>query len=395
MIPGIGVFGTGALANVLVPILREKGFTIVAIWGRTLREAEEASKELNIPFFTNKIDDVLLRKDVDLVFIICPPFLHAQISVKALGIGKHVVCDKPMGLGQLNALKMVRASQYYPTLIALVNHSLRFLPAFVQMKKYITEEYFGPANDISLIDVRVQLGSLLHSNYDWLCDANMGGGILNLVGSHIIDIVTYLTERRAIRAYGVLRTFTKTTSTINGIRQISAADFCNFQLELENGVLVTASLHSHLPNSIFQQEILICGRDGYLTVRGGDLFGQRQKINSTRNSHEMKEEALYVDVQELQCTNPVSMLPKPYIKGLCKMISALKDSFAANSSGWIKEPVQSAATFEDGHYVQAVMDAIKKSSETKSWSAVTILSESPTNQTKLLNAARISAVVLN
>lgn len=107
MLPGIGVFGTGAMARVLVPLLREKGFHIEAIWGRTIKDAEEISKELKIPFYTNKIDDVLLRKDVDLVFVICPPYLHSQISVKALGIGKHVVCDKPMGLGQLDALKMV------------------------------------------------------------------------------------------------------------------------------------------------------------------------------------------------------------------------------------------------------------------------------------------------
>lgn len=152
MLPGIGVFGTAAEVNVLVPILRAKGFKIEAIWGRTTKEAEEAAKQLAIPFHTNKIDDVLLKKDVDLVFIVCPPFLHSQISVKALGIGKHVVCDKPMGLGQADALKMVRGSQYYPSLISLVNYSLRFLPAFVQMKRMLNEEEFlGPKQEITMI----------------------------------------------------------------------------------------------------------------------------------------------------------------------------------------------------------------------------------------------------
>lgn len=88
MLPGIGVFGTGTEVKVLVPILREKGFRIMAIWGRTIKEAEDTARELRISFFTNKIDDVLLKKDVDLVFINCPPYLHSQISVKALGIGK-------------------------------------------------------------------------------------------------------------------------------------------------------------------------------------------------------------------------------------------------------------------------------------------------------------------
>lgn len=178
MLPGIGVFGTGPVVKVLVPILRENGFKIEAIWSRTIQEAQETAKTLDIPFFTNKIDDVLLRKDVDLIFVLCSPNLHAQISVKALGIGKHVVCDKPAGLNQSDALKMVRAGQYYPSLISLINHSFRFLPAFMQLKKKLEDNYLG--SPITLIDIRVQSGSLFMDidGFDWKCDSVMGGKIV-------------------------------------------------------------------------------------------------------------------------------------------------------------------------------------------------------------------------
>ena len=82
---GIGIFGTSEVTKVLAPLLREKGFNLVAIWGPNLKETEELSKNTQIPFFTNKIDDVLLRKDVDVCFILTQPYLHSQISVKALG----------------------------------------------------------------------------------------------------------------------------------------------------------------------------------------------------------------------------------------------------------------------------------------------------------------------
>lgn len=394
MLPGIGVFGTGTEVKVLVPILREKGFRIEAIWGRSLREAEEAAKDLEISFFTNKIDDVLLKKDVDLVFINCPPYLHSQISAKALGIGKHVVCDKPMGLGQADALKMVKSAQYYPSLISLVNHSLRFLPGFSQMKKAIQDEYIGPHTEISLIDIRVQMGSLLHEKFDWLCDAAMGGGALNLIGSHVIDLVSFLIGRRAVRVHGVIRTYTKTTKHVNGIRQVTAPDFCNFQMELEGGTLVTASLHSNISSRTFVQEVLVCGRDGHLVVRGGDLFGQRNKADGVTAASD-KEETLYVDVQDLHCSTSDSLLPRPYIKGLCKMIGSLRESFAQEQSSWIKEPVQAAATFEDGLYVQAVLDSIRASSDSRSWVKVNIISESPTNHAKIMSAARMSAVIIH
>ncbi|EDW85317.1 uncharacterized protein Dwil_GK18466 [Drosophila willistoni] len=382
MLPGVGVFGTGEIANVLVPLLREKGFEVRAIWGRTLKEAKETAQSQNVSFHTNVIDDVLLRKDVDLVFIVCQPFLHAEISVKALGIGKHVVCDKPAGLHQQDALKMVRASQYYPTLISLVNHPLRFLPAFTHMRRCLQEDFIGP--DVVLMDVRVQLGTLFPEQYNWMCDAQMGGGALNLVGS-VVDLVSFLLQQQAVRVHGVLRSYTKTTPAINGIRQITAPDFCNFQMELSKGTLVTVALHSHtVPAKAFSQEVLVYGSKGHLVVRGGDLFALKEG--------QPKEEAVYVDVQDLHFSTNNSLLPRPYIKGLCKMVGALKEAFGSKESSWIKAPVCTASTFEDGLYVQAVVEAIRKSNESRQWQRVELSTDAPLNHDQIIRYARMSTM---
>ncbi|XP_028177999.1 glucose-fructose oxidoreductase domain-containing protein 1 [Ostrinia nubilalis] len=400
MLPGIGVFGTGAIAKVLVPFLREKGFSVEAIWGITLQEAEAAAKELKIPFFTNKIDDVLLKKNVNLVFIVCAPNLHAQISVKALGIGKHVVCDKPAGLCQAEALKMVRAAQYYPTLISIVNHSLRFLPAFSHMKKCIQDGYLGNPDELTLIDVRVQMGPLVGDTYNWLCDDTMGGGTLSLVGSHVIDLVSFLTGQKVVKVHGVLRTFVEETPKVNGIRKITAPDFCTFQLEMDKGLLVTATLNNHLPGPCFNQEIYVCSKNGYLVVRGGDLHGRLHKTTAKaypeedgKRPHE-KEEVIYVDVEDLSCAS--SVVPKPYIKGLCKMISALKEAFlpVKEQMDWIKEPVRAAANFEDGQRVQATMEALRQSNEDGCWISVTLLTEPPDPNPALSAAVRRTAISL-
>lgn len=383
MLPGIGVFGTGSIVKVIIPFLKEKGFKVEAIWGRTLPDVAATAQELDIPFYTTKIDDVLLRKDVDLIFVMCPPNLHAQISVKALGIGKHVLCDRPAGLCQGDTLKMVRASQYYPSLISIVNHSLRFLPAFVHMRKAIKEGYIG---DLTLIDVQVRMGSLLHDKYDWLCDSTMGGGTLTLVGSHVIDLITHLTGKKALRAHALVRTFNKTVTQISGIRHVSAPDFCTFQIELEGGGIVTANLNNHL-NGSFSQEILVCGTKGHLVAKDSNLFGYRAK-----------DEILYVDSEDFSsCSafaNYESMLPLPYLKGLYKMIGALREAFlpVEDKTGWVKEPVANASTFEDGLYVQAVIEALKKSSLNKEWVKVNVISEEPDPNPILSAAVRCSAI---
>jgi len=344
MLPGIGLFGTGNIVRVIVPFLREKGFKVEAIWGRTLAEASQVAHDLQIPFFTNQVDDVLLKKDVDLIFILCAPHLHAQISVKALGIGKHVLCDKPSGLSQIDALKMVRAALYYPSLISILNHSLRFLPAFIHMKNAIGDGVIGKIN---LIEVQLRMGTLLHDTYDWLCDEKMGGGALTMVGSHVIDLISHLTGQRATKVHAVIRTFNKDPNHvtqnpfITGIRTITAPDFCSFQMELEGGVLVTANLNTHM-TSAFTQEILVCGTIGHLIVKGCNLY-------SCQGSD---EKVVYSESDDTPQTD--SSLPGPYLNGLCKMITALKEAFlpVEDKKGWVKQPVLSAATFEDGLYVQ-------------------------------------------
>ncbi|KAK4313658.1 hypothetical protein Pmani_015005 [Petrolisthes manimaculis] len=358
MLPGIGVFGTGDIVRALVPFLRAKGFRVEAIWGRTLEAAENVATELNIPFHTNKVDDVLLRKDVDLVFIICQPDLHAQIAVKALGIGKHVLCDRPAGLCQFHT-------------------DLRFLPAFVQMKRRVEAGYVGTVN---VCDVRVHCGSMIGTQFDWMCSHLMGGGILTMVGSHIIDIVSFVTGQRASRVHGLMRTFTKSTDKINGIRWIDSDDFCSFQMILEGGACVTATLNSHMGGG-FIQEVAVCGSRGRLVVRGAALYGQTTSSGgmATREEliHQGLDEPSLLTNRNTSNTRINSLLPQPYLQGLFRLVGALKEAFATGDGehGWLKGPVASAASFEDGQYVQAVMDALRLSSASRQWEQVTVATD--------------------
>lgn len=121
LLPGVGVFGTGSSARVLVPLLRAEGFTVEALWGKTEEEAKQLAEEMNITFYTSRTDDVLLHQDVDLVCINIPPPLTRQISVKALGMYLQTaaggVCFPLSGPPQLTAL-----SQAWAFLLLLCLH---------------------------------------------------------------------------------------------------------------------------------------------------------------------------------------------------------------------------------------------------------------------------------
>lgn len=78
-------------------------------------------------------------------------------------------------------------------------------------------------------------------------------------------------------------------------------------------------------------------------------------------------------------------------------VSALRDAFSRveNRSGWIKEAVASAATFEDGQYVMAVIEAVRKSSREKEWTEVCVRTEEPDPNPVLSAAVRRSTIAAN
>ncbi|XP_037085071.1 glucose-fructose oxidoreductase domain-containing protein 2-like isoform X2 [Pollicipes pollicipes] len=355
MLPGVGVFGTGKLLEAVVPHLRSLGFRVVALWGQTLEDAGNVAGSLHIDYFTSRIDDVLLHKDVDLVLVLSPPSLQSQIAVKAMGIGKHVVCDRPAGLCQSELLKMVLAAQYYPSLLSVVGYGLRYLPAVRQLRQAVRDGYVG---DVRLVEVRVTCGSLLEgAGYSWLCEPAMGGGLLSLIGSGVVDLVSHVIGQRARRVHGTLRTYTRQTRLIAGIRHVGSDDFCTFQMEMDGGALVTVSLNAHL--SGLQQEVVVCGDWGHLTVRGADLLGFRAGQHETLHRAAPGEAA----APPLPEAGPQ---PALHAAGLLRLLAAVAHSFADG------EPLTDAASFQDGQYVAAVLEAVRVSAATQAWTQVSL-----------------------
>lgn len=342
MLPSIGVVDTGNCSRILVPLLRSAGFTISGVWGTTQQRAKEMADEYEIAFSTSKIDDLLLREDVDLVCVLSPPHLRAEVAVKTLSIGKHVLCEAPAGLSRQEAERMVSAARYYPKLLSLIKHELRLVPAFVKMKQLLDEGFCG---EPLICECRVEMGSLLSGQYTWLCDQAMGGGVLTNVGAHIIDIVSFLTNQKAREAHGTLKTFVTQTDGISSFRHITSDDFCAFQLRLDGGAFATVTLNSHIPGG-YSQSVAIFGTKGHLVVRNGDLYGMKNGA---------KEKLIHAEVVKVPAAihRDTRLPPGIFLTGLNAWVQEIKRAFEESVDKDDRrnadlQLIASAASFEDG-----------------------------------------------
>ena len=97
---GTAVIGTGSRGSYLLRGVIEQPVAKVTalcdIKPDRLDKAATAAAKDN-PATTNDWRKVLERKDVDVVFIATPPYLHSEMAAAALQAGKHVYCEKPIG----------------------------------------------------------------------------------------------------------------------------------------------------------------------------------------------------------------------------------------------------------------------------------------------------------
>ncbi len=95
-----GILSTAKIGREKVIPALQKGSLceVVAIASRKKEQAESAASSLNIPKAYGSYEDLLNDAEIDAVYIPLPNHLHVEWSIKSLQAGKHVLCEKRIGL---------------------------------------------------------------------------------------------------------------------------------------------------------------------------------------------------------------------------------------------------------------------------------------------------------
>ena len=153
--------------------------------------AKTAAERYGFESYSTDWKKVVEDPSVDIVDIVTPNNMHAEIAIAAAKAGKHVICEKPLARTADEAKSMWDAVRD-----AKVKHMVAFnyrrTPAIALAKKYIEEGSIG-----KILNFR---GTYLQ---DWSADPNSplswrfrksvaGSGALGDIATHVIDIARYL-----------------------------------------------------------------------------------------------------------------------------------------------------------------------------------------------------------
>lgn len=206
-----GVIGTGFIGPVHIEALKRLGVQVTAICGST-RNARATAEKWGIPEVYGDYDfRALLRSpNVDVVHITSPNKVHVEQSLAALAAGKHVVCEKPLGMTAKETAKVVAAARKKSSPVFAVNYMCRFFPAVLQMRAMVAR---GDLGQIIHVQGHFFQDWLLHAtDYNWRLLASEGGRLRAVgdIGTHWIDAVSFILGARAVRVFAHLETFHRT-----------------------------------------------------------------------------------------------------------------------------------------------------------------------------------------
>ena len=155
-------------------------------------QANRTQQRFGIPKIYSTYQEMLDQEPMDAVYVCLPNALHFQASSAALSRGLHVYCEKPVGLSAKEAHTLAEQAED-AGLVIMPGYHLRFHEHFLKAKELLEARRLGKI-------LQIQASAVYSGPYrgwdpksDWYLDPRSGGPLYDW-GSHLIDLVAYITK---------------------------------------------------------------------------------------------------------------------------------------------------------------------------------------------------------
>jgi predicted dehydrogenase len=370
---GAAVVGTGFIGVVHVEALRRLGVQVYGVVGSSRERAAARSNDLGLPPAYPSFQAMLADKRVDVVHITSPNFLHYQQAKAVLGAGKHVVCEKPLAMTARQSADLLELAER-SGLVHAVNFNIRFYPTNQHVHGLVAE---GGLGEVRLVSGHyLQDWLLLETDWNWRLEPELGGDLRAVadIGSHWMDLTTFLTGKRITAVMADLATFIKTRRQPTGpvetfatdhaaktvAREILTEDCATILLRYEDGIrgaLTVSQVSPGRKNSLIFEIDGSSSAAGWNSERPDELWiGHRGRPN----------ELILRDPAILNAEGrKASSLPGGHAEGFADTFKALYAAvYSAVAAG---HPGDGYPTFADGHDEMLICEAVALSAKEARW----------------------------
>ena len=351
----VGFVGTGWPDRVQIQAFRNAGLEPQGICSGQISNAKRVAEKHNIVEVYENWEALIDSQTIDLVSIVTPTWLHHKIAIAALKAGKHVVCEAPT-LTVDESKEMFEVAKTYPNQLALIDYELRYTPQRQKMYELVKSGKLGIPKSIHLnylFDWNLD-SSLL---WNWENDLESGGGVLNLVGGHLLDQARWFCgsiERLTAQFFTLHNYRTVKSSNVN--KAITGDDQVTLLLQFKNGVrgkLTASAVHPEKNSSGLTATIY--ATEGSLMIDKNEELWQFDK-NGNSQHLSISDSSREMFAQEAQSA---------FAYGTYHFAHELKRVLVEG-----EKPSPHLTTFYDGLIAQKAIEAARRSAKNISWEYV-------------------------
>jgi len=179
----------------------DRGFCITHLCGHSSDGLEAYAERCGgAPAFTKNYREITDNRDIDIVFVCSPDYLHREQACAALESGKTVFLEKPMAIHIEDCDKILAAAET-PGARLYVGHNMRFFPVMRKMRELIERGAIGEVESIWCRHVVGRDGEYYFSNYN--SEREYSTSLLLQKGSHDIDMIHWFGGSYTSRVTGM------------------------------------------------------------------------------------------------------------------------------------------------------------------------------------------------
>ncbi len=190
----VGMIGAGFVSDLHAYAIKNFVPNAEVIAVASPHHAEQFASERGIANAFSDYRDMLKLKEVDVVTIAIPNYLHCQAALDIAKAGKHIICEKPLCKTLEEADMMLEAASKAGVLL-MYAEELLFAPKYVRAKQLITEGAIGEPF------LAKQSEEHPGPHMPWFWDVNLsGGGVMLDMGCHSIEYTRWVLGKPRVKS---------------------------------------------------------------------------------------------------------------------------------------------------------------------------------------------------
>ena len=172
---------------------------ILAIASRSIETAVEVARRLGIPKAYGSYEELLEDPEINAIYNPLPNHLHVHWSIRALEAGKHVLCEKPIGLSSAEGQQLVDAGKQHPNLKLMEAFMYRHHPQWQRARQIVREGGIG-----KLLTIQSAFSYFNDDGDNIRNRADIGGGGIMDIGCYPISLSRFIFDAEPTRVVSTL-----------------------------------------------------------------------------------------------------------------------------------------------------------------------------------------------